>query len=100
VAYVVENETAHERLMQLGANTRDGWVEVRDGLKPGDKLVLQGAEPLSEGAKVGVTEVPAPVSAAFVPPKEAVPAASAAAAEPSSSSASPPPPAASGRRRK
>ena len=71
VAYVVEKDIAHERVLQLGANTRDGWVEVRDGLRASEKLVILGAEPLSQGAKVGVTEVPSPASSAFLPPRGA-----------------------------
>lgn len=69
VIYVVDKDAATERVVQLGANTRDGWVEVREGLTPGEKLVTLGAEPLSDGARVTVTEVPPPVSSAFLPPR-------------------------------
>jgi RND family efflux transporter MFP subunit len=92
VGYVIENETARERVLELGANTRDGWVEVREGLKPGDRLVIQGAEPLSEGAKVRVAEVPPPVSAAFMPPRGATSGeGNAAPAAPPSASTAPAP---------
>lgn len=64
VAYVIEGDVAKERVLSLGLNTKDGFVEVRQGLAPGEKLVVRGAEPLSDGAKVVVSEVPAPKSSA------------------------------------
>lgn len=54
VGYVIEGDTARERVVGLGMSTKDGWVEVRTGLKPGEKLVIRGAEALTEGAKVKV----------------------------------------------
>jgi RND family efflux transporter MFP subunit len=59
VAYVVEAEIAHERQLTLGMSTRDGWVEVRSGLKAGDALVVHGAEALSDGSKVRATKITA-----------------------------------------
>ncbi|APR81276.1 Putative RND efflux membrane fusion protein [Minicystis rosea] len=64
VAYVVEGEVAHERRLTLGMSTKDGWVEVRSGLKAGDLLVVRGAEALSEGAKVRPNQVTAEAVAA------------------------------------
>jgi membrane fusion protein, multidrug efflux system len=52
VAYVIENEVAHEHVLTLGMSTKEGWIEVRSGLAAGDNLVVLGAEALSEGAKV------------------------------------------------
>ncbi|MEP7125411.1 MAG: efflux RND transporter periplasmic adaptor subunit [Byssovorax sp.] len=52
VAYVIDGDVAHEHLLTLGMSTKDGWIEVRSGLAAGDKLVVLGAEALSEGAKV------------------------------------------------
>jgi membrane fusion protein, multidrug efflux system len=52
VAYVVEGDVAHEHVLTLGMSTKEGWIEVRSGLVAGDKLVVLGAEALSEGAKV------------------------------------------------
>lgn len=57
IAYVLDGEIVHEKVLMLGMNTSDGWVEVRDGLKGGEKLVVRGTEPLSEGAKVKPREV-------------------------------------------
>lgn len=91
VTYVVEKDTADERVVQLGANTRDGWVEVREGLSRGEKLVTLGAEPLSDGAKVTVTEKPPPVSSAFLPPADG--AAPGSSAEPPASASATPGPA-------
>lgn len=52
VTYVVENDVAQERVITLGMSTKDGWVEVRTGLKDGDWIVVRGAEALSPGARV------------------------------------------------
>jgi RND family efflux transporter MFP subunit len=76
--FVIENGAARERVLQLGMNTRDGWVEVRDGLKAGDQVVLRGAEPLSEGAKVRITEAApegsgAPATSGSAPPDAPAP---------------------------
>lgn len=54
LAYVVENGAAVERVLQLGLRTADGRVEVRSGVKPGDTLVVRGAEALREGVPVRV----------------------------------------------
>lgn len=86
VAYVVQDNVAKERVLTLGLNTSDGWVEVREGLTAGEKLVLRGTEPLSDGAKVRVTDVPTPQSSAFLPSSAAAPS---AAPPPSSASAAP-----------
>lgn len=66
VAYVVDGEVVHERILTLGLNTADGWVEVRQGLEGGEKLVLRGTEPLSEGAKVKGSDVATPASSSFL----------------------------------
>jgi len=59
VAYVVDGDVARERTLTLGMNTKDGWIEVRSGLKAGDVLVVRGGEALSEGAKVKAAHVTA-----------------------------------------
>jgi multidrug efflux system membrane fusion protein len=56
LAFVVEGDKAHERVLELGLRTADGRVEVREGLKAGERLVVRGAEALREGAVVRVTE--------------------------------------------
>lgn len=63
-AYVVENGVARRRILTLGMRTASGAVEVRSGIRPGDSLVIRGAEALSEGAKVKPTPgdwSPAPI---------------------------------------
>jgi RND family efflux transporter MFP subunit len=52
IAFVVENDVAHERIVTLGLRTPDGLVEVLKGLAAGDPLVIRGGEALKEGAKV------------------------------------------------
>jgi multidrug efflux system membrane fusion protein len=59
IAYVVEGDVAKERPLSLGMSTKDGWIEVRSGLKAGDVIVVRGAEALSEGAKVKATSITA-----------------------------------------
>jgi multidrug efflux system membrane fusion protein len=54
LAYVVENGVAHQRVLTLGMRTSDGQVEVLEGIRPGEVLVVRGAEALREGAKVRV----------------------------------------------
>lgn len=54
LAFVVDGETARERVLQLGMRTADGEVEVRDGLAGGESLVIRGAEALQEGARVKI----------------------------------------------
>lgn len=91
VAYVVDGEVVHERSLTLGLNTADGWVEVRQGLEAGDRLVLRGTEPLSEGAKVKGSDVAAPASSSFLAASaSASPAVSAGPAPSASASAGAP----------
>lgn len=54
LAYVVEGDVARERVLDLGLRTADGKVEVKSGLEVGERLVVRGAEALSEGAGVAV----------------------------------------------
>jgi len=54
LSYVVEGGVARERVLVLGMRTADGQVEVRSGVRPGDSLVVHGAEALYEGAPVRV----------------------------------------------
>ncbi len=54
LAFVVEDGVAKERILTLGLRTADGLVEVRSGLRPGEQLVVRGAEALRDGAAVKV----------------------------------------------
>ncbi|MGZ8710115.1 MAG: efflux RND transporter periplasmic adaptor subunit, partial [Thermoanaerobaculia bacterium] len=56
LAYTVEGGVARQRILTLGMRTADGQVEVKQGLKPGETLVIRGAEALRDGAKVKVTQ--------------------------------------------
>ncbi|MBS1151747.1 MAG: putative efflux rane fusion protein [Myxococcaceae bacterium] len=61
LAFVIQGTTAKERILELGMRTTDGRVEVKDGLKPGEQLVIRGAEALRDGAQV-VIAGPTPVA--------------------------------------
>ena len=56
LAFIVEGNVAHERILKLGMHTLEGTVEITDGLKGGEMLVVRGAEPLTEGAGVHVVD--------------------------------------------
>jgi multidrug efflux system membrane fusion protein len=60
VAYVVEGDQARLRRLALGLRTRDGFVEVLDGLSEGDVLVVRGGRVLYEGAPVAARSGGAP----------------------------------------
>ena len=62
---------AHERVLELGLRTPDGFVEVRSGLEPGETLVIRGSEALREGAKVTVSTAAAKPAGADSIPKRA-----------------------------
>jgi membrane fusion protein, multidrug efflux system len=58
LAFVIEEQggkpVARERIVTLGMHTIDGHVEVREGLKVGEQLVIRGGEALKDGAAVRV----------------------------------------------
>jgi multidrug efflux system membrane fusion protein len=54
LAFVVSEGRASERILELGLRTADGLVEVRRGVAAGERLVIRGAEPLKDGARVRV----------------------------------------------
>jgi RND family efflux transporter MFP subunit len=56
LAYIVDNNIARAKTVQLGMHTSNGEVEVTRGLAAGSMLVVRGVEPLSDGAPVKVTE--------------------------------------------
>lgn len=56
LAYTIVDGVAQQRVLTLGMRTADGQVEVREGLRAGETLVIRGAEALRDGAKVKVTQ--------------------------------------------
>jgi len=54
LAYVVQDSVAKERVLSLGLQSPDGFVEVKNGIKNGEKIVIRGAEALTDGAAVRV----------------------------------------------
>lgn len=80
VAFVVEDGVAKERLVTLGMRTEDGRVEVKEGLRVGEKLVLRGGEALRDGASVRLGGAPPAPGASGSAGPAAPPRASASAA--------------------
>lgn len=56
LAFVVEDGVARMRTLSLGLRTTDGQIEVKSGVKAGERLVVRGGEALREGAKVKIEE--------------------------------------------
>lgn len=54
IAYVVQNDLAVERVLNVGMRTTDGQIEVVSGLTPGEQLVIRGAEALMNGSPVRI----------------------------------------------
>lgn len=52
LAYVVEGDVARERVVELGLRTKEGAVELRQGVSVGELVVIRGAEALRDGATV------------------------------------------------
>ena len=67
IAYVVENQTAVERILAIGMRTADGQAEVLSGIKVGEMLVVRGAEALRPGAPVRVVKPGEKAPAAAAP---------------------------------
>jgi multidrug efflux system membrane fusion protein len=67
LAFVVEEGVARERVLELGLRTADGQVEVRSGVRPGETLVVRGAEALRDGAAVKVQEAGSATPSAATP---------------------------------
>jgi len=58
VGFVLKGEDQVERrMLKLGLYTREGGVEVLDGLAAGDRVVTRGAASLSETSRVNVASV-------------------------------------------
>jgi membrane fusion protein, multidrug efflux system len=51
VVFVVESNVARERPVSLGRRTSQ-WIEVTEGLVPGERVVVDGAGFLSDGARI------------------------------------------------
>lgn len=54
-AFVIEGDRAQRRQLELGPD-QGALVQVRSGLKPGDRLVVRGQRELRDGSLVKVTE--------------------------------------------
>jgi RND family efflux transporter MFP subunit len=60
-AYVVQNNTAEKRELLLGAD--QGFLfELKDGLRPGDLLIIEGHHQVREGSKIKIIPVDGPAA--------------------------------------
>ncbi|MBU1707821.1 efflux RND transporter periplasmic adaptor subunit [bacterium] len=57
LAFVVDDSIAYERVLTLGMRSLNGLVEVRNGVRDGEKIVVRGAEALYDGAPVHIAKV-------------------------------------------
>jgi membrane fusion protein (multidrug efflux system) len=57
VAFVVDGQRAVLRPVSLGLGD-DTRIEVRDGIEPGDRIVVRGLETLTDGTRVRVVNAP------------------------------------------
>jgi membrane fusion protein (multidrug efflux system) len=61
--WVVDNDSkAHERVVEVGSWHGDDWF-ITDGLKPGERIVVDGAIRVAADTPLKITEAPAPASA-------------------------------------
>jgi len=60
VAFVLDGKVVRQHVLQLGLHTSDGLIEVVEGLKTGDDVVVEGAAPLEDGMQVELLEAKTP----------------------------------------
>jgi len=88
--WIVDAEgKAQQRDVQMGPRIGNGW-QVQQGLKAGDKVIVDGVQRLKPGTPVNAT--PAPVEAPAVSPTPGAPPAPAAPAAPVAKPGDPAPP--------
>lgn len=58
--FVIVDGRAQERQVKTGTS-QDGWVEILDGIRPGDAVATSGLAQLYDGAPVAVSPPPSPV---------------------------------------
>lgn len=68
--YVVRDGKAQRTALKLGYDDA-GWIEVREGLKPGDEVVIAGKAALREGSAVQVIGKDTPAAVAKAPAAQA-----------------------------
>jgi RND family efflux transporter MFP subunit len=60
--FVVADGTARERTVKLGAR-REGWIEVGEGVKPGETVASSGLGQLQDGGPVTIARAAGPATA-------------------------------------
>ena len=59
IAYAVEDGKARVRPIEIGLRTGTGVVEILSGLRPGERVVIEGSDRLGEGVAVAEASAPA-----------------------------------------
>ncbi|GIT38961.1 MAG: hypothetical protein Ct9H300mP8_01570 [Gammaproteobacteria bacterium] len=54
VVFVIDGQRARRQEVSLGLGN-DDWIEVVDGVSPGERVVIRGLETLTDEARVRVT---------------------------------------------
>src|SRR5688572_24084753 len=67
VTYVVEDEKARARKVEIGVRTGDGGVEILGGLKPGEIVVVEGNDRVADGIAVSIAGRSAAAAAGAAP---------------------------------
>lgn len=60
--WVVEDDKANKREVELGQNTNDGYVVIASGLKAGERVVVTGRQNLQQNVAVSVQQTKSPVT--------------------------------------
>ena len=54
MVFVIDGQRARRQEVSLGLGN-DDWIEVVDGVSPGERVVIRGLETLTDEARVRVT---------------------------------------------
>lgn len=57
VVWTVNDDIVEERVITIGMSSKDGWIEVRSGLKGGESIVVRGGDSVQNGSRVRATRV-------------------------------------------
>jgi multidrug efflux system membrane fusion protein len=56
VAYVARDGKARRKLLEIGLQAKDGRIEVRRGIEPGEQVIVRGAGYVSDGVSIDIQQ--------------------------------------------